>query len=309
MAVSRKGFFFTLTAILMLVLLLLTASLQLKSRLSDKKESVAIRVMTLNDFMADAGQDIERGLYISGFRAILSAQEYVSSGKYLPDSQSSLQELILNGTLNGTAQGLMNDSTLANWTTRLQAEAVKIDGKFNVTIQSIQFTHEDPWSVLITANATLSLEDNKKTASWNINKTINSKVSIIGLEDPAYTVESLGKVIMPINITPHEGNYVSGADVTNLLDHTYQSYFTNSTGPSYLMRLEGNFSNSTFGIESLIDIPRFQQQGLPTYDRSIVDYVYFSWQNTTSYRINNTPSWFKIDEGHMAKYQVEGLAS
>ncbi len=307
---NKKAFFFTLTAILLLTLLLYAASLQLDKRLSEKTEPISARILVLNDFAKNSQYDLERGMYISGFRSILSAQEYISTnGKYLSDSQANLAELIINGTINRTSQSLMNDSTLPDWANRLQSEAEKIDAIFNVTILSVQFSQTSSWEVTITANVTLRLYDKKKTASWDINKTITTSITIIGLEDPAYTVESMGRVIVPINITPYEANYVSGTDVANLLDHTYAAYFTNSTGPSFLMRLEGNFSNSTVGIESLIDLSRFQEQGLAIYDRSIVDHVYFSGQNTTIYRINGTPSWFKIDESHLAKYQVTGLTS
>jgi hypothetical protein len=73
------------------------------------------------------------------------------------------------------------------------------------------------------------------------------------------------------------------------------------------MRLEGNLGNSSYGIESLVNLEKFQKQGLIIKDRSIVDYVYFGTQNTVNKRINNTPDWFKIDEGHLDVYQVRNV--
>lgn len=308
MAVNRKGFFFTITAILLLAMLIFAASLNLKNRLSEKAESIEIRVKAMDDFLKGAETDMQRGMYIAAFRAILSAEEYISvKGVYLNDTQTGLNELILNGTLNGVQPELMKDSTLNDWGERLSEEAEKIDAQFNVTVNKIEFSQSEPWTIKISSNLTINLLDKRKTAKWNLNKSIETRISVIGLEDPAYTVESFGRISIKINKTQYEGNYVSGADVSNLLSHTYSNYFANSTGPSFLMRLEGNFSNSTAGIESLIDLTKFQAQGIPVYDRSIVDYVYFSKQNTTNYRINNTPNWFKIDEGHLNKYQVGGL--
>ena len=73
------------------------------------------------------------------------------------------------------------------------------------------------------------------------------------------------------------------------------------------MRFEGNLGNSTYGIESLVNLDEFQQQGLAIKDRSIVDYIYFGTKSTTNFRINNTPEWFKIDQGHLEFYQVENI--
>ncbi len=308
LAMNKRGFFFTVVALLLLTMLLYAASLTSANRLSKKAESIQIRIDTLNDFLEDSETDIERGLYIAGFRAILSAQEYITkNGIYLNDTQADLNGLITNGTISGMHPELMADSTINDWGEKIGNEADKIGARFNFTVRSIEFAQKDPWTIRITANLTLNLEDKRGTASWKSNKTAEAEISTIGLEDPVYTIGSYGRIIAIINNTPYEGNYVSGANTSNLLDHNRKAYFANSTGPSFLMRLEGNFSNSTYGIESLLDLTKFQAQGIPVEDRSIVDYVYFSKQNTTNYRINSTPSWFKVDEGHLNKYQVGGL--
>ncbi len=306
----KKGFFFTVAALLLLTLLLFAASLSGTSRLMEKTAVIDSRVASVNDFLKSSEQDIQRGVYISGFRAILSAESFISTnGMYLPNAQQNLEELVINGTLNGTSQAFMNGSTLIDWRNSLQQQADKTDILFNITVNQLSFSQEDAWNVLITANITLNVSDKRGAASWLVNKSIQAKVSIIGLEDPMYTVETGGTVIIAVNRTIYEGNYTSGTDVSNLLSHTYGYSFANSTGPSFLMRMQGNFSNSTYGIESLIDISRLQDQGMIIYDRSIVDYAYFSGMNTTNYRINGTPGWFKIDEQHLAKYQVSGLTS
>ena len=81
------------------------------------------------------------------------------------------------------------------------------------------------------------------------------------------------------------------------------------------MRMEGNLSNSTFGIESLVNLAELQAQGLVTKDKSIVDYIYFGNQNPASYRINKTPEWFKLDtldessnpQAHILTYQAQDV--
>ena len=76
------------------------------------------------------------------------------------------------------------------------------------------------------------------------------------------------------------------------------------------MRFEGNFGNSPFGIESIVRLPDLQEQELPVFERSAVDYLYFSNLTPSISIINNTfEDWFRLDDAHLEKYQVEDLAS
>jgi lipoprotein-anchoring transpeptidase ErfK/SrfK len=54
-------------------------------------------------------------------------------------------------------------------------------------------------------------------------------------------------------------------------------------------------------------LQEFIDQGLTIKDRSAVDYIYFGNQTTTNYRINGTPSWFKLDDKHLSVYEAEDL--
>ena len=114
--------------------------------------------------------------------------------------------------------------------------------------------------------------------------------------------------ILELQLT-NEGNYVTGTDTTNFKRHIDGLYYANSSaGPSFLMRLEGNLSNSSTGIESIVRLPDLQVQGIPVYERSSVDYIYFGNATPTIYIINNTyESWLRLDDGHLDKYQASSL--
>ena len=200
----------------------------------------------------------------------------------------------------------MKDSTFTDWANKISAEADKIDISFNFTIDDVKLNQSDPWSVDIYVNLTLDISDKKNTSYWTRKKHLTARIDITDFEDPLYIINSNGRLtntIVKSNIT----NFVVNKDVENLLTHMNNSwYMAHNDSPSFLMRLEGNLGNSTFGIESLVNLPKFQTQGLQLKDRSIVDYIYFGTQSTTNYRINNTPEWFKIDSGHLTVYQVNG---
>ena len=302
---AEKAILYTLSAITLTLVIIITYSAFSTYRLSDKMEVIQTRIETMNFFIKDVERDLNKGAYIAGFRTLLGFNQYIATnGSFIDNVNARFKESFINGTINQQQLSLLQDSTFTDWARKISAEAGRIDIKFNYTINDIKVDQSDPWSVDIGLNISLDIRDKINTSYWLRNKYLTTKISIIGFEDPLYIVNSNGRVtniVAASNIT----SFVVSGNVANLLAHMNNSYYiAHNDSPSFLMRLEGNLGNSTFGIESLVNLEKFQQQGLALKDRSIVDYVYFGTNPTTNYRINNTPSWFKIDQGHLDAYQV-----
>ena len=138
---------------------------------------------------------------------------------------------------------------------------------------------------------------------------LNTTLKITSFEDPLYTVETYGRVISIIqeaNIT----DFVVNGNTSNLTNHIDNSYYIPSTSaPSFLMRLKGNISNSTNGIESLVNLKKLESVGITPEVKSCVDYIYFSSDDPTNWQINNTFNWFRLDNesGHLDTYEVANL--
>ena len=309
MALNKKSIFFSITAIALITLTIFSLTIYTKYRLRDKVMVTETRIYSMNNFIDDVEKDMERGIYISGFRALMSMEQYITdNGIFLYDINSCFEEAFLNGTINNSQMGLMNESTFVNWTQRIKDQAIKLDIITDFNINKIIIYQEEPWAVSIAANITLNIEDVKKTASWQRPLYITTNISIQEFEDPLYVINSYGRVtnkIIETNITDFIG---PNNETTNLKTHVNNSYYIESnTAPSFLMRLEGNLSNSTYGIESLVNLEKFQAQEVPIRDRSVVDYIYFGDQATTNHNIQDMPSWFKLDGGHLGKYECEEL--
>ena len=95
-------------------------------------------------------------------------------------------------------------------------------------------------------------------------------------------------------------------DLKDFLNSTrYRAY---SSAPSFLMRLEGNLSSSSYGIETLVNTNELSFLELTVYDRSSVDYIYFGSQSTTDYKIHNITDvympGFRLDDDHVDEYNV-----
>ena len=308
-ALSKKSMVFSIIAIALIALTIFSFTTYTSYKLRDKVMVTEIRVYSMNSFIDDVEKDMERGLYISGFRALMSMGQYITNnGTFLYDVDSCFKEAFLNGSINNSQMGLMNESTFINWTQRIKEQAVKLDIMVDFDIHDVIIYQKNPWTANVDVNVTLSVEDIKKTASWQRPLYITTNISIQGLEDPLYVINSYGRVtntIIKTNITDFIG---PNNETTNLKTHVNNSYYIESnTAPSFLMRLEGNLSDSPYGIESLVNLEEFQAQEVPLRDRSVVDYIYFGDQTTTNYNIKYMQSWFKLDEEHLETYECDDL--
>jgi hypothetical protein len=318
---GKKGFFFTVIAVYLVAALMLSTLFYNKYEMRKKASVENIRILAVNDFIKDIDSDLERGLYISGFRTLLGLEEYIATtGNHLDDTELAFNETFFTKSFNGYPITLLDNSSFSDWEERINSQAESIGIRVNFTIESLEVKQEDPWNVELYTNITMLVYDATGMASWNRSKTIHAQIPITGFEDPLYSLNSYGRVanvITPANST----NFVSGTDTTDttvLLNHLENSlYIASATAPSFLMRLEGNFSTSSCcGIESLVDVDKMTAQGIPARSMSIVDYVYFGTRTTANLCINNSkaepdmPSWFRLDSDdfHISTYQISAVS-
>jgi len=309
---NKKGMFFTLIAIALLSLFLVTYTFYsfVKSRTAIRK-----RIETMNTFVFGLEQDFPRQLYISGFRIIFTLEkEIIDTGDPISDLNGSVEELFYNGSLKGISRDIMLGVNLTGIQSFLDDKAAKINAEINLTNPSIMFIQEDPWGVKFYLTADLLIADKKNLVLWNKTPTtFSAYIPIENFDDPLYVLGTNGSVNNKINRTIYQP-FAEVNDTTNLSLHvnSNNSYYIESIyAPSFLDRLQGKTDASPFGIESLIYIPKFTAQGLPVEDKSIVDYVYFSTSDPAIYKITNMPSWFKIDNSsnRLEMYGINHLAN
>ncbi|MBW2965604.1 hypothetical protein KY342_00705 [Candidatus Woesearchaeota archaeon] len=320
MELGKRGVFFTFIAFIFLSLLIFSLSIGNNYKMRQTSFVVETRVDTMNRFIVDIEKDIERGAYIAGIRAFFELGDYIiSTGEYISDLDLSFSELFINGTIDGENSSIMVNNTFTDWIDRIEDEASEIDIIINFTINDISLYQEDHWEVTVDINLTIDMHDKKATSSWKKLKSIKSIINIDGFEDPVYWVETNG--IVENGITKTNFSYfVTGMDISNLLSHAYNGFYVEFSGaPDYLMRLEGNLSGSSvYGIESLVDIDRLKDEGVPSKDinqKSIVDYIYFGVDNPQRYQVTGAPGWFKVDNSsnmygnqtHHDLYEINGL--
>ncbi len=322
---NKRGVFFT--ALVILILSLFFVSFTFFSTFGDRKE-IRARVNSMNNFVFSLEKDMSRQVYISSFRAILSlGNEISNTGEFVTDpetgniksSETLIEEALTSGTLNGVSYPLMDGYKLSDWETKVSELGEKVNVQVDYTIQDVEVTQDSPWMVKVKMTIDILIEDKSGLASWQKTEEIVAEVEITEFEDPLYLVHSNGKVpnkIIKSSFCDSDGlncDFVDGSDITKLIHHSENSNYTASpTAPSFLDRLQGKLdANKQAGIESLVNLKEFSDQGISTSDKSVVDYIYFSTSEPTPKACKVLPagtppwpSWFKLDNEHLATYEV-----
>jgi len=317
----KKGMFFTFIALFMIILIVAIIATKDKYRYREKSNSISYRVKTMNNFIDDYEADLQREIFIGGYRAIIGLNTYVRVIEgYINDLDAALTEILVNGTANQTQVDLMNQSGqgayIKSWLIRINEESSKLNINVDLKVNEVHIEHIDPWIVQISLNATTIISDTKNIAEWNFTKTYLQEFSILGFEDPLYTVETEDKVTNLINQTPSLDFIGPNNETDVLTNHLMNSYYINSSkAPSFLMRYTGNLSASKYGIESMVNLDELNEQGIAIKQRSVIDYLYFGNQTSTGIGndycfIKGQPDmaeWFRIDQESSDFYEITDL--
>lgn len=138
-------------------------------------------------------EDFERAVKISGRRALLTAiNRIVINGEYLDNASLRLKELVLNGSLYGTPQTLMQNNTLEDWKKRI----LSINTGFytSVNYSNLEIKNYDGFNLEFSAELTLNISHPFNLS--RIDKTLKKDVliSVLGLEDPFFPLNTNGYV-------------------------------------------------------------------------------------------------------------------
>jgi hypothetical protein len=278
-----------------------------KSLISFYSSQIAVenRIEAMLSFYNSIVRDSRKSMEIMAGRALCSAIDYVvTSGNPLQSSNDTLAELILNGTISGAPQALMEGSMAKDWEDSIEYLGSLQAFETSVEIKDLLIEPEDSFHISISYSLSVKLYDNRMIET-NLSRTTREKVivSIENFEDPLYPLNTYGRVVNIIKLSPHWLNY-SSEDLTNLKDDLNNSYYHPSLyGASFLDRLEGKFfvqekyfKSKPIGLESFVNKDKILSAGLfVNTSLTNMDYLYFSGSNVPSYSISGMPTNFRLD--------------
>ncbi|NQU98676.1 hypothetical protein HQ533_04365 [Candidatus Woesearchaeota archaeon] len=313
MAMRKQGIIYMTMVIVFLVVMVAVFYTYELYKVGSREDTIETRIRTMNDFIDDLRLDAQRAAYIAGFRTMLALEaQIIETGSFLSDAGEEFKEPFYNGTIGNTTPDILKGQSFSHFLQGVNQQSGNIGISLNITVLQITFYQTDPWNVVVDILSTVNIIDNKGLAEWNFNETFTSKIPIEDLKDPIYSVNTLGRFqnfIKPTNISDFVSDDNKTANISLHIENGY--YKASDKAPSFMMRFEGNLSDSTHGIESLVDISFLEKQEdiVVDYTRSIVDYIYFGNQSTNNKcNFYNMPSWFKMDSGHLSDYEVDQLS-
>ncbi len=346
----KKGFLFSLFVVTALSLVIFTFRTKVEFSEERRADIYKERVEQTNIFIEDMEQDIERSLYVASFRAFLGADEYIHfTEDYIEDINKSILSLIINGTIEGKQMNSTNASTFEEWIGRMR----KLGKKFNINVTfdhiTIEARHISPWIINVSFKSVVLVDDFEEIQGWNfsLNEHTTIDISKANFPDPVYYIGSIRNNVKDrplfnnIKRTSYESFWSNDSNpdpppdeiinVTYLKDHTKrQLYRAYEKAPSYLMRLEGNFSCDNegaiadeckyYGIESFVNV---LNENIDIWDYSdlqdptcAVDYQFFSEGCDNScellgemHRIENMGGRFYLDYCHVIYYNLTEINS
>jgi len=310
MELNKKGIFFSLSGILLLAFLLGYLAVGFSSTSSSSVGSNN-RLLVVDSFLDSIYEDGSFALETASFRTFLAMNDYISNtGLYIDDVELRLTESLTNETINSNSYPVLDNNSMNYWAQQMIIFAADFNIVAQIEFGDISITQNDPWFVDVTYDTNISLYDSITDATWNESRELSAKISIEGIYDPLYIIETNNQFTIYFEKTPFE-TFVQGTNVTNLTNHIEGQYYAQfDDAPSFLSRFIGSRSpGGSLGIESLVHKDVLSEAIPVDLSASNADYIYFSTSNTTIYDFTSKPDDFFLDNesNHIAFYNLTHL--
>ncbi len=306
----KKSFFYSIAVLIVLTPLI--ALVVFYSITSAQTSSAGVSKVVSREavnFITSTESDFSRALGTTAKSAVLSSiSKVVSEGVPLADSRSSLKNLVINGSFDGSGSTYppMGFNYLSRWVSTMQNLSLYygLNSTITITPNNVSVSNAGPYALLFSANLSVFAQPLSNPGAFNFSRVYfaSAVVSIEGFEDPLYALNSQG-LVSRIFLANSSNAYGIAA-----LDQAISSevYVPNADAPDFFHRLEGNLSPSAFGIETIVNINEFTAQDLPTHNQSHADHYYFnSTLSDQGLRVTGSShSWLKLDCVHAAFYGV-----
>jgi hypothetical protein len=301
---NKKGIFFTFIALTLMVALIILFN---PSGIVTVEDTIAVktRVSSINDLVVDLKTSyLENILKVSSNKAVIALTDYVgANGPFsdLDELQTFYSEAMLEGTINGISQPIMDGNTIINWTDRManvSRNSLNVETKFeigNVAISQLR-------SFFIELNLSLNITVTSEASLWNItDHNVNAELSIQKFDDPYYLIN--GEYSNQINKSDVPFDEWDAAKVNDHIEKGTYRY--DELAPSFLKRFTTDISpTKCCGIESIVDSTKISFQK----DVSYTDFVFWETSsdcpNLNLYTASGISSNVKFDLPHLVLYNI-----
>lgn len=267
----RKGIMFSVIIFFLAVTLVGFIAIQ-RSLVSYHREQMFIetRINAINNHYDSVIRDLGKTIEGSSQRAIIACLNNISLDWVpLTEANATIKELILNGTLNGERNFIMDNSTIPYWIGKI--EDVSTLRGFDVVIytdiinKTLVVKPYDSFNLLVEADMEINITDMQGVSALNRTTHIKKTVSIEGLEDPLYILYFYGLSSNIVWATPYTRNYTQLLFTGNGGNDYVYGTATKNTGDFMNKILVVNDANGMTLNEALgvISETNFPDPGIP----------------------------------------------
>ena len=220
-----KGQTYSLLAILVLIPVIIFVL----GFLATSQEVTTERVdRVVGDEMAQVARNMEddfaRAVEISARRAFLSeVNQILLTGEPMDNATERTIELMTNGSLYDNLSLIMYNNTLQNWRDKILQ--VEVGFTKNLSYYDIGIRNIDGFNLMVTITLQINLSHQLSSSRITRVTTREVPVSIEGLDDPLYIMESNGNVKKQILKFQHNSHAIPRGCPGNKQQHTGAELF------------------------------------------------------------------------------------
>jgi len=158
----------------------------------------------IHRFEINVEKDLEKSVDVVARRAIVSAIDYAINGENSVNNATlALEELMMNGTINGEPMFLLENNTLNGWAEKINAlgKEIGFDSKLNYTSVNVKLV--DSFNLAFIVNSTIKITDELTNSSQTKNVSTTVIIPLNGFEDPLYPMNSFGRLRKLIEPSPY----------------------------------------------------------------------------------------------------------
>jgi len=327
MNLGDSGQFFSIITVLLilpLVALSITFGESMRGHGSDIGEQV--RLTSSYYHYHSLNEDLVRTSNKVGRRSLLSAiTEVVDEGEGLNSSEETLQELFVNGTVDGESHPLMNRSGVDEWLESI--ERISSERGYEVSLERDQpeVKMTEPFVVSFPFEYSFGMKDKDGMFRLEKEKTAPTKVNIEGLEDPivalgtggmySLTVESCGFEYTVKELARGEGSnsWASGEAIVveeELPDieeeekvlvtgnEELEEEINSFAGAVLGFDVDGSDINVPYVVDEEVDLDSFENGNRVVVEGDLgeaweVENLYRMWRNSCYMGSGNAPSFMQ----------------
>ncbi|MBN1274759.1 hypothetical protein JXA12_00495 [Candidatus Woesearchaeota archaeon] len=297
MALTKKAYFFSLAVLLFLAVLTVFLSSRADPGFTRQSAVHAQRIAEVQSFLDAVERDADTALYVASYRSFLvldqevlyKEDKWVNEDDWSASFDDAYEELVLYGTLVGEPIALTDGYDIEQWLENLDSLTQHLRLDLAITGLEVRARQDDPWHVKTSLTGQLRLHDAFTDSVWDYAFAAETDVPVTLLNDPVYTKGTGQRYAQRITMSPHAPE--GPVPVSAMQDHIEEPwYVATGEGVGFLDRLQGRFTPSANGIESLVDVRLMQAIGVLREEAaSIVDWQYLVLPETADCVLEGVP--------------------